>query len=222
MVAFLVIYFGLIFFGGPLGYKILYPINLLVTFLHELGHAVGAILTGGSVYEINIHPNGGGYCKASGGHRAIILMGGYIGSAIFGNLLFLIGARSKFLAKPVVGLLASSMIFTGLYWYNSMFTTGFLVLFALVLFFILFKTKLSQEVLMFLGLACIIYIVQDFNVGPSSDLNMYAEYMVFLPSYVWMYIWLFIVLVLCYFNLKMVFKFRMKETVPQDLPDPFA
>jgi len=204
-------------FGGPIGYKILYPINLLVTFLHELGHGIGALLTGGSVLEINIHPNGSGYCKTTGGNSPIILMGGYIGSAIFGNLLFLIGARSKALSKPLLGLLASAMIFTAFYWYNSTFTTGFLVLFSLVLFLIIFKTTWSREILMFLGLTCIIYIIQDFNVGPTSDLNRYAKEMVFLPAFAWMYIWLFIVLVLCYFNLKLIFKFRKKPEADMDV-----
>ena len=43
---------------------------------------------------------------------------------------------------------------------------------------------------MFLGLASIIYIVQDFNVGPSSDLKAYAELFIFIPAVAWMYIWL--------------------------------
>jgi hypothetical protein len=54
MLLYLLIYFGLRVFGGEIGYKILYPINLLVTYLHEFGHALGAIITGGSVVEINI------------------------------------------------------------------------------------------------------------------------------------------------------------------------
>ena len=203
---FLGIYFGLRFFGGEIGYKILYPINLLVTFLHELGHALGAILTGGSVAEINISKSGAGFTRTLGGNLPIILMGGYLGSAIFGNILFLIGARSPFLAKPLLGILAASMIFTSVYWFNSMFTTGFLLVFSLFLFLIIWKTSWSREVLMFLGLASILYIIQDFNIGPSSDLAKYAEEMVILPAKAWMYIWLFVVLVLFYFNIKFIFK----------------
>ena len=32
------LYIGLKYFGGEVGLKVLYPITLLVTFLHELGH----------------------------------------------------------------------------------------------------------------------------------------------------------------------------------------
>jgi len=202
---FLSIYFGLRVFGGSIGYKILYPINLLVTFLHEFGHALGAIITGGSVLEINIDSSGAGFTRTRGGNLPIILIGGYLGSALFGNLLFLIGAKSPRLSPFILGILGSSMIFTSIYWYNSMFTSGFLVVFSLALFLIIAKTSWSREILMFLGLASIIYIIQDFNVGPTSDLNKYAEEMVILPMKAWMYIWLSIVLILCYYNLKFVF-----------------
>lgn len=208
---FLGVYFGLRFFGGEIGYKILYPINLLVTFLHELGHAIGAILTGGSVEEINISKSGAGFTRTRGGNLPIILMGGYLGSALFGNILFLIGAKSPYLSKPLLGLLGAAMIFTGLYWFNSMFTTGFLLLFSLGLFVIVWKTNWSREVLMFLGLASILYIIQDFNIGPSSDLKKYAEEMVILPAKAWMYIWLVVVLVLFYFNIKFIFKNEISE-----------
>ncbi len=211
---YLTVYFCLRFFGGEIGYKILYPINLLVTFLHEFGHAVGAILTGGSVLSIEISPNGAGATRTLGGSFPIILMGGYIGSAIFGNLLFLIGARSQNFAKPVLGVLAASMIFSSVFWFRTMFTSGFLIVFALVLLFIVFKTNWAREILMFLGLACIVYIVQDFNVGPTSDLTRYAEEMVILPMKAWMYIWLGIVLFLCYWNLKLIF--RLEDKVVQD------
>ncbi len=206
IIVYLAIYFGLRFFGGEIGYKILYPINLLVTFLHEFGHALGAIITGGSVMEINVSQSGAGFTRTRGGNLPIILMGGYLGSALFGNLLFLIGAKSPKLSNPVLGILGAIMIFTAIYWYNSMFTSGFLIIFSLFLFLIVVKTTWASEVLMFLGLASIIYIIQDFNVGPSSDLNKYAEEMVILPMQAWMYIWLGVVLILCYYNLQLVFK----------------
>lgn len=202
----LVIYLGLKYLGGNIGRMILYPITLLVTFLHEFGHGLGALITGGSVNEIQINQDGSGYTTSVGGSRAIILMGGYIGSAILGNILFYIGTRGQKLVKPVIYLLAASMFFTAFYWYNSMFTTGVLILFAIVLGIIALKTNFGKEVLMFLGLASILYIIQDFNVGPSSDLAAYAETMVIFPAQVWMYIWLVIVVILFLFNIRAIFK----------------
>ena len=57
------------------------------------------------------------------------------------------------------------MLLTGIIWFNSMFTTIVLIIFAITLFIIANKTSFGRELLMFLGLASIIYIIQDFNVG---------------------------------------------------------
>jgi len=202
----LAVYLGLKYFGGEYGRIILYPFTLLVTFLHEFGHALGAIITGGSVEGITINHDGSGMTTSRGGSLSIILMGGYIGSAIFGNLLFYIGARKPKWAGAILNLLAGLMILTGLYWFDTIYTTIFLALFAMALFFIAYKSNFVWEVLMFMGLASILYIIQDFNVGPSSDLQKYAEIMVFVPVSVWMYLWLAVAVILFVLNIRMIFK----------------
>ena len=73
-------------------------------------------------------------------------------------------------------------------------------------------TDLDQVIVMFLGLASIIYIIQDFNVGPTSDLAAYADLFVLIPSQVWMYIWLIIVVALFIWNIRMIF--RKSKTDP--------
>ena len=200
------LYIGLKYFGGEIGEKILYPVTLLVTFLHELGHGLGAIITGGKVIKINIESNGAGVTLTQGGWKGIILMGGYIGSALLGNLLFYIGARKENWAPTTVNILSALMVFTGIYWHGSLFATVFLIAFAIGLSLISRYTKLYREILMFLVLASILYIIQDFNVGPSSDLKAYAEHMVIFPKVVWMYLWLGIALLLCFFNLRLIFR----------------
>jgi len=174
--------------------------------LHEFGHGIGAVLTGGWVEEIQINKDGSGWTRSVGGSRPVIIMGGYLGSAIFGNILFYVGAKLQKLVKPMLILLVISMLVTGLYWFNSLFTTGVLLGFSAILTFIAMKTNLGREVLMFIGLASIIYIIQDFNVGPSSDLQAYAEVMIFLPAAAWMYIWLTVAILLFLFNLRLLFR----------------
>jgi len=208
IIAIMAIYVGLTYFAGEIGHKILYPIRLFVTFLHEFGHAIGAVITGGWVEEVQINADGSGWTRSANGNRAITIMGGYLGSALFGNLLFYVGARWKQLVKPMMIIVIISMLVTGFYWFNSVFTTGVLILFSLVLFFITFKTNLGREVLMFLGLASVLYIIQDFDVGPTSDLKAYEEVMVFIPAQVWMYIWLGVAILLFLFNLKLLLSTR--------------
>ncbi len=219
MLLFLSIYIGLRYFGGDVGRKILTPIILLVTYLHELGHAVGSWITGGAVEDITINSDGSGLTRTYGGSHAVILMGGYIGSAIFGNLLFLIGAKFKKLVNPMLLVLAISMVSIGLLLYSSMFTTGFLIAFGLFLLFVIWKTNWGREILMFLGLASILYIIQDFNIGPSSDLKKYAEIMKVLPVNIWMYIWLGIALLLFFYNLRYIFKTGDKIAQEKIIPD---
>lgn len=205
MIVILAIYFGLIYFGGDIGRKIMYPVRLFVTFLHEFGHAIGAVLTGGWVEEVQINQDGSGWTRTANGNRPVTIMGGYLGSAIFGNLLFYIGARWQKLVRPALFLVVFAMLVTGFYWYNSLFTTGVLVAFSVFLGLIAWKTNYGREILMFLGLASVLYIIQDFNVGPTSDLKAYEEVMIFIPAQVWMYIWLGIALLLFVFNIRLLF-----------------
>lgn len=213
-------YLGLRYFGGEIGREALYPITLLVTFLHELGHAIGAVITGGSVNALQVNSDGSGFTETVGGWRSVVLMGGYLGSAILGNLLFYLGAKTEKTADIVLYILAGLMVFSGFFWFNSVFTTGVLIGFAVALVFIAAMTSLGSEVLMFLGLATTVYIIQDFNVGPSSDLNRYAELFVVIPSSVWMYIWLGVVLLMTFWNLRMVFRHHSDQQVAtSDFPD---
>lgn len=207
----LLLYLGIKYFGGEYGQMILYPITLLVTFLHEFGHALGALLTGGQVEYVQINPDGSGLTATRGGSRAIILMGGYIGSAILGNLLFYIGTKEGRVAQIGLNVLSVVMIIVGIIWFDGLYTTGFLMVFALALFFVANKTAFDKEVMMFLGLACLFHIVQDFRIGPSSDLEKYAELFVVIPKDVWMYIWLAIVVVLCIFNVRLILRSAWRE-----------
>ena len=73
---------------------------------------------------------------------------------------------------------------------------------------------------MLLGLASIIYIIQDFNVGPSSDLAQMERELKYIPAKVWMYIWLAIVLCILALNLKMLFSGRTTEPKEKEKATP--
>lgn len=206
VLAILVVYGVLKFFGGSFGHLVLYPVTLMVTFLHEFGHAFGALLTGGTVEGMQINPDGSGYTLTRGGNQAVVLMGGYLGSAVLGNVLFYIGARYRTWTHHTLLVLAGLMILAGLVWFESFGSTGILWAFALVLGFIALKTNWDQDVLMFLGLTTVLYIIQDFDVGPKSDLAMYEQVVGVFPSQVWMYVWLLLAGLLFFWNLQQIFR----------------
>lgn len=203
---FLIIYFLLQHYFPIVFQLAFYPINILVTFFHELGHAFGSLLTGGSVHAMNVNPDGSGVTTTSGGSEGIILMGGYIGSAVFGNILFYCGTKCNFLSKIVSYILVIIFIYAAIFWLNSFFAIMWAFIFTLT-FLLLGKTsKYLSMFLMFLGLLTTIYILKDFRVGPSSDLEMYEAQVGLFPASVWMYIWLGIVICLCAFNGYLILK----------------
>jgi hypothetical protein len=202
----LLVYGVLKFLGGSFGHMVLYPVTLLVTFLHEFGHAMGSLLTGGTVDGLQINPDGSGYTVTRGGNQAIILMGGYLGSAVLGNLLFYIGARKIRYTQVTLIVLAVIMALAGLIWFESFISTGLLFGFAITLYLIARYTGWDRDVLMFLGLAAALYIIQDFNVGPSSDLAKYEEVVGFLPAKFWMFVWLFFAGFLFFLSLRRMFR----------------
>ena len=71
-------------------YPILYPLKLLVVFFHESSHAIATILTGGTVKELVINQQQGGHVISQGGNRFITLSAGYIGSLLWGVVIYLL------------------------------------------------------------------------------------------------------------------------------------
>jgi len=199
------VYVILRFFGGSFGSLVLYPVVLMVTFLHEFGHALGALLTGGNVLELVINADGSGYTKSQGGNAAIILMGGYLGSAILGNILLYIGVKKRSWAQRALIALAFMMALCSIIWFQTIQTTLILCAFSVSLFFIAYKTTFDQDVLLFLGIATVLYIIQDFNVGPSSDLEQYEQVVGIFNAKVWRYFWLLLVVLITLWNLRKIF-----------------
>jgi hypothetical protein len=195
----LVIYLVIYYFGGA-ARQLLYPIIWLVAFLHEMGHALGALVTGGEVLALQINPDGSGLTTTRGGSIGIILVGGYVGSALLGNILLYIGLKKRGWAQTALLTLAGMMIFSFLKW-SSTSSSGLLLLaYAVVLLFVAFKTTFDQDVVLFFGMASVLYVIQDFQVGPSSDLRAYEANIGIFPAQIWMYIWLAIVVFITYSN----------------------
>ena len=199
------IYILLRFMGGSFGNIILYPITLLVAFLHEFGHAFGAGITGGSIQGVQINPDGSGMTTTVGGSTAITLLGGYIGSALFGNLLFYIGVKQPKYHRVALVFLGGLMAFAGIFWFQSWASTAILIVYGVVLYFIARHAEWPGWALMFFGLASILYIIQDFNFGPSSDLQHFESVVGFFPATVWKYIWLAFVVLIFLYNLRFIF-----------------
>lgn len=182
---------------------VLYPIILFVSFLHEFGHAFFCVVSGGEVMSLYIDPNTSGVTQGATNHPGIVTMGGYVGSALFGNLLFALGVRKPNWSEGILKVIGIIMIGVGLIWFSSIVTTGMLII-AAIACFLIGKTHhhVASFVIMFLGLASITRILEDHRVGPSSDLAAYEQHVGILPAEIWMYIWFGIAILITYKNVR--------------------
>jgi hypothetical protein len=72
-----------------------YPLKILVVFLHEISHGLAAVLSGGSIVEIQLQSGEGGHTYTTGGNAFLIYSAGYLGSMLWGALLLVLVARAK-------------------------------------------------------------------------------------------------------------------------------
>ena len=139
-----------------------YPLKLLVVFLHESGHALAAILTGGSVHSIRIDAHERGVTMTSGGWRLAVLSGGYLGSTILGALI-LWASWSREFGRYVLRLMAGLMGIAILFVVGDLFTAGFCVVIGAALLAAGIKAppKTQRAIGTFLGVTSCLYAVID-------------------------------------------------------------
>lgn len=205
LIILIIIYFLLKYYIPYWNYAI-YPINLLVTFLHEFWHAFWAIITWWDVSSVQINSDWSWVTTTSWWYRSIVLMGWYIWSAIFGNVLLYFWSKKDNISEIIIYILSWLMLFTGVFWFTSVYSTIILFLIAWWLILSAKYTKYDWIILQFLWITSLLFIIEDFRVWPSSDLSKFSDIFVLLPQTFWMYIWLIIVIVITGLNIKLILK----------------
>lgn len=193
----------------PFGNYILYPINLIVTFLHEFWHSFFAIITWWTVYGLHISSDWSWLATTSGWVKAIVLMWWYIWSAIFWNILLYIWLKKQKFSKIIIYLLASLMIFISIVWFSTIMSTIILILLWISIILISKYTKYDNYILQFIWVSSVLLIINDFNIWPSSDIAKFSEIFIIIPQMIWIYIWLAIVLFITYINLRNILKTKI-------------
>ena len=93
-----------------------YPLDLFLTFIHEAGHALAALVSGGAVKELVVDPNMAGYTRSAGGWRPLIISGGYLGVAVAGAILLRLNttnARRYVLEGCAAAVLGLTVLYAG-------------------------------------------------------------------------------------------------------------
>ena len=96
----------------PYAELLTYPFRIFVTFIHEGGHAIAALLTGNSVASLSVAPNASGQTYTTEGgliSQFLISSSGYLGAMAFGALLLVL--IRKTIAARIVLLSCAILIF---------------------------------------------------------------------------------------------------------------
>lgn len=186
-------------------WSFMYPIKVFVVLLHELGHGLAAILTGGEISHIELSSNLGGVCWSRGGIRLVVLPAGYLGSMIFGGLIMVGAARTRYDKYIAVAVGAVVLLVTALF-----VRTAFGVIFGLIFgaALILAGRFLSEQIndllLKFLGLTSAMYAIIDIKEDlisrtvPGSDAYAMSQILP-LPPVFWGVLWIVIAVVVALF-----------------------
>lgn len=179
---------------------LLYPVKVFVVLLHELGHGVAAVLTGGEVLRIELSSDLGGVCWSRGGWRLAVLPAGYLGSMLFGGLILVAASRVREDALLAAGLGVGVLALT-----LALVRTPFGVLFGLLFGAALLLAawvlpRVANDLLVkFLGLTSILYAVIDIKEDlivrtvPGSDAHAMSREL-FGPPIFWGGLWMLLAL----------------------------
>ena len=173
------------------------PLRLLMVLLHEVSHGLAALATGGSIREIVVTLDEGGWCVCPGGNAFVTLSAGYLGSLAWGTALLAAAPAGRRTSRLVLGgtgalLLAFAVLHVG-------GATALVVAGASGGVLLAASVKLGRTgravVLAFLGLTSSLYAVLDVKSdvlerpGAPSDAAALAE-ITGIPGLVWGVAWI--------------------------------
>jgi len=163
---------------------VLLPLKLMVVLIHEVWHALAAILTGGKVEEIRLAADQSGLTRYRGGSYVVTSSAGYVGSSLTGAALLWASARPR-IAPFVLGLLGVLLLGMTLLYVPLRNPFGFafgLIAGALLLFAATWRSQILMVVVMGLAVMCCLYSVYDFGDyllgdAASTDAGLLASYL---------------------------------------------
>jgi hypothetical protein len=185
-----------------------FPFRLLITMVHELGHGLAAVITGGKFIRFVISPNGAGLAYTAGGWRLVVIPAGYLAAALFGAVLIMLGRNHRWsriamaiigvalillslrygtpsiFASPLSGVLTTitGVILGGLFlWLALKAAPGWII-------FWLHVVAIQAGLMAFSDLIAVVGISTRFFNMPNNDAKSMAE-LTLIPAIVWAVLW---------------------------------
>lgn len=199
---------------------IIKPIKLFTVFLHELGHAFMALVTGSNITELKIYFNESGHVASlprDWFSAFFIANGGYLGSVLFAICILLL--KNTRFKKYIIGVIAIIFLavtfkYAGIISFTMLYSVIFAI-FALIIYMIQ-NEKLNDWVIEIIGIGSVTYAIYDtfvdtillqvnqqfgiFNWGKTTVLTDAVQLakLTHIPAIVWGVIWLAISLFAVY------------------------
>lgn len=226
----------------PYAEIIAYPFRIFVTFIHEGGHAIAALLTGNSVSSLSVATNSSGETYTTQGgliSQLLISSAGYVGSMAFGALLLILIRKS--VAARIVLLGSAILVFTltmiyglfkplysGVAWSGIPFTllAGSIISVGLVLVARFASARVASFVVSFLAVQCVLNALLDlktvFFLSSPFALPYHTDAVNManatgIPALFWAVIWITLALGILWFAMRLYVAGRDKGFQP-DLP----
>lgn len=161
-------------FAIPFGGFLIYPLLLLSTLAHELGHGLAALLTGGEFRDFYLWPDGSGmavHSAAEGALRdAFVSAGGLVGPALVAALAFVLARRPAVARLALAGLALVCFALDVLVVRNSFALAYVGVVGVLLLGFSRARPALAQGALVFFAvqLALSVFSRADYLFTPTA------------------------------------------------------
>lgn len=198
---------ALLFWDSP----ILYPVKLFTVMLHELSHALMAVATLGEVKSIKIFSDLGGAAEIEGGNELLIASSGYIGSFLFGSLIFYSGINKK-AAKYSLPTLSTVLLISAIIFFDLLFSLSALV--AAITFIILIysiNSPVSEFIIKYLGLLSLFYVLFDlrtdiFSNSPHISDATHLSILLDMPEYLIGIGWILLACVIFFILIKLYLK----------------
>lgn len=226
----------------PFAEFLTYPFRIFVTFIHEGGHAIAALLTGNSVASMSVHMNGEGLTSTTKGgliSQILVSSAGYLGAMAFGALLLVL-IRKTIAARIVLlgcGILVFALtmifgfikpIFSMNGWSGIPFTllAGIIISVGFILIARFASLRVATFFVSLLAVQCVLNALFDLKTVfflaspfapavPTDAVNMARA--TGIPAIFWTIVWIAISLGMLWFVLRLYVAGRDRGYQP-DLP----
>jgi len=227
----------------PLAEVLTYPFRIFVTFIHEGGHALAALLTGNSVVRLSVETTGSGWTYTSKGgllSQIFVSSAGYLGAMAFGALLLIlirkaVAARIVLLGSAlyifaltmIYGLIKPLFWLTGLSGIPFTLLAGIIISVGLVLIARFASAKVATFFVSFLAVQCVLNALIDLKTlftisAPFSGLSVHTDALNMaqatgIPAIFWTVAWITLALGILWFAMRL-YVARRESGYQPDLP----